>query len=114
MDKIFKLNKGDIIYVDLGHHSDSSVQSGKRPCVVVSCDTDNNINGNPIVNVCPCTTKYEKKKRRTHVLLREDDVEGYLMKMNLILVNTFYTMIMRHSKLGLFNLMQTALWIMSK
>ncbi len=26
----------------------------------------------------------------------------------------FYTMIMRHSKLGLFNLMQTALWIMSK
>lgn len=25
-----------------------------------------------------------------------------------------YTMIMRHSKLGLFNLMQTALWIMSK
>ena len=43
MDKIFKLNKGDIIYADLGHHSDSSVQSGKRPCVVVSCDTDNNI-----------------------------------------------------------------------
>ena len=32
----------------------------------------------------------------------------------LILVNTFSTMIMRHSKLGLFNLMQTALWIMSK
>ena len=30
MDKIFKLNKGDIIYVDLGHHSDSSVQSGKH------------------------------------------------------------------------------------
>lgn len=86
MDKIFKLNKGDIIYVDLGHHSDSSVQSGKRPCVVVSCDTDNNINGNPIVNVCPCATKYEKKKRRTHVLLREDDVEGYLMKASLILV----------------------------
>ena len=34
--------------------------------------------------------------------------------MILILVNTFYTMIMRHSKLGLFNLMQTALWIMNK
>ena len=33
--------------------------------------------------------------------------------MILILVNTFSTMIMRHSKLGLFNLMQTALWIMS-
>ncbi len=28
--------------------------------------------------------------------------------------NTFSTMIMRHSKLGLFNLMQTALWIMNK
>ena len=36
------------------------------------------------------------------------------MLMILILANTFSTMIMRHSKLGLFNLMQTALWIMSK
>ena len=36
------------------------------------------------------------------------------MLMILILVNIFSTMIMRHSKLGLFNLMQTALWIMSK
>ena len=36
------------------------------------------------------------------------------MLMILILVNIFSTMIMRHSKLGLFNLMQTALWIMSR
>ena len=34
--------------------------------------------------------------------------------MILILVNTFSIMIMRHSKLGLFNLMQTVLWIMSR
>ena len=34
--------------------------------------------------------------------------------MILILVNTFSTMIMRHSKLGLFNLMQTAMWIMNR
>lgn len=85
MNNIFKLNRGDIVYVELGQHPGSSIQSGRRPCVVVSCSMDNNIKGNPIINVCPCTTKYEKKRLKTHVLLRKEDVEGYLAKSSLIL-----------------------------
>lgn len=86
MDNIFKLNRGDIVYVELGQHPGSSIQSGRRPCVVVSCSCDNNIKGNPIINVCPCTTKYEKRRMKTHVLFRREDVEGYLAKSSLILV----------------------------
>lgn len=85
MDGLSKLNKGDIVYADLGQHPRSSVQSGVRPCVIISCNMDNHIAGNPIVNVCPCTTKFEKKKRKSHILITKDDVEGYLAKPSLIL-----------------------------
>lgn len=30
-----KLENGDLIYVDLGQHSRSCVQSGVRPCLVI-------------------------------------------------------------------------------
>ena len=30
-----QIERGDIVYVDLGQHSNSSIQSGFRPCVVV-------------------------------------------------------------------------------
>jgi mRNA interferase MazF len=80
-----KLNKGDIVYADLGQHPRSSVQSGIRPCVIISCNVDNHIEGNPIVNVCPCTTKFEKKKRKSHILITKEDVDGYLAKPSLIL-----------------------------
>lgn len=33
-----QIKRGDIIYVDLGQHPKSSVQSGVRPCVVVTID----------------------------------------------------------------------------
>lgn len=85
MEIVYRLNKGDIVYADLGQHPRSSVQSGVRPCVVVSCNADNHIVGNPIVNVCPCTTKFEKKKRKSHILITKEDVEGYLAKPSLIL-----------------------------
>lgn len=53
MDSLYRLNKGDVVYADLGQHPRSSIQSGVRPCVIVSCHADNHIEGNPIVNVCP-------------------------------------------------------------
>lgn len=85
MEGLLRLNKGDIVYANLGQHPRSSVQSGVRPCVIISCSTDNHIVGNPIVNVCPCTTKFEKKKRKSHILITKDDVDGYLAKPSLIL-----------------------------
>lgn len=35
------IKRGDIIYVDLGQHPKSSVQSGVRPCIVVSNNRNN-------------------------------------------------------------------------
>ena len=69
MDSLYRLNKGDVVYSDLGQHPRSSIQSGVRPCVIVSCNADNHIEGNPIVNVCPCSAKHEKKKRKSHILI---------------------------------------------
>lgn len=86
MDSLYRLNKGDVVYADLGQHPRSSIQSGVRPCVIVSCNADNHIEGNPIVNVCPCSAKHEKKKRKSHILITKDDVDGYLAKPSLILV----------------------------
>lgn len=86
MDSLYKLNKGDVVYADLGQHPRSSIQSGVRPCVIVSCNADNHIEGNPIVNVCPCSAKHEKKKKKSHILITKDDVDGYLAKPSLILV----------------------------
>lgn len=85
MDSLYRLNKGDVVYADLGQHPRSSIQSGVRPCVIVSCNADNHIEGNPIVNVCPCSAKHEKK-RKSHILITKDDVDGYLAKPSLILV----------------------------
>ena len=31
-----QIMRGDVIYVDLGQHPNSSIQSGIRPCVVIS------------------------------------------------------------------------------
>ena len=86
MDSLYRLNKGDVVYADLGQHPRSSIQSGGRPCVIVSCNADNHIEGNPIVNVCPCSAKHEKKKRKSHILITKDDVDGYLAKPSIILV----------------------------
>lgn len=86
MDSLYRLNKGDVVYADLGQHPRSSIQSGVRPCVIVSCNADNHIEGNPIVNVCPCSAKHEKKKRKSHILITKDDVDGYLAKPSIILV----------------------------
>ena len=33
--------RGDVIYVDLGQHPKTSIQSGVRPCVVVSNNKNN-------------------------------------------------------------------------
>ena len=59
-----KIKRGDIIIVDLGQH-ETSVQSGIRPCVVIS----NNM-ANKYSQVMPLTSKIQKKEYLpTHVFL---------------------------------------------
>lgn len=62
------IKRGDIIYCDLGLHS-GSVQSGIRPCVVVSNDTGNMYS--TIYIVVPLTTKH-KTEIPTHVELEKN------------------------------------------
>lgn len=66
--------RGDIIYVDLGQHPGTSVQSGIRPCIVLS----NNISNkhSTILNVFPLTTQI--KEYPVHVHLSRKNIKGYL------------------------------------
>jgi len=68
--------RGDVIYVDLGQHPKSSVQSGIRPCIVVSNDKNNRYA--KVLSICPCTCKI--KDIPVHVRLLPGDVKGYFEK----------------------------------
>lgn len=74
--------RGNVIYADLGQHSNEcdSRQSGVRPCVVVS---------NPksrILNVCPCSTRTDKKYNPVHVEILAKDIKGYPMKKSVVMI----------------------------
>lgn len=76
--------RGDVIYVDLGQHPKTSIQSGVRPCVVVSNNKNNKFSKN--INICPCTTKVDKKQIPTHILVNPSDVKGYFEKRSVIMI----------------------------
>ena len=74
--------RGNVIYADLGQHPNEcdSRQSGVRPCVVVS---------NPksrILNVCPCSTRTDKKYNPVHVEILAKDIKGYPMKKSVVII----------------------------
>lgn len=53
-----KIKRGDIVLVDLGIH-ENSIQSGIRPCVIVSNDKANRYS--PVFTVVPLTSRLNKK-----------------------------------------------------
>ena len=62
-----KIKRGDFIIADLGQH-ETSIQSGIRPCVVMSNDMANK--HSPVITVVPLTSKIHKKEYLpTHVFL---------------------------------------------
>ncbi len=62
-----KIKRGDIIIVDLGQH-ETSVQSGIRPCVVISNNMANKYS--QVITVVPLISKIHKKEYLpTHVFL---------------------------------------------
>lgn len=94
------IRRGDLIYVDLGQFPNTSIQSGRRPCIVISC---NNCNiHSPTITVCPLSTKCNKKYRTTHVEVDVKDVAGYLSKKSVILAEQVRTIDKRwiNSKIG--------------
>ena len=82
-----KFKRGDIVYVDLGQHPNSSIQSGIRPCLVVS----NNINNKYSPNLCVCPFSGKLKNNPVHVRVKPRDVDGYFMKESDCLVEQIVT-----------------------
>ena len=62
------MNHGDIYFVDLPPQ-EGSVQSGRRPCILMSNQIA--LNTSPIVTIIPLTSK-NKKPQRTHVKIGVD------------------------------------------
>ena len=68
-----QIKRGDIIYVDLGQHPKSSVQSGVRPCIVVSNNKNNRFAN--VLCVLPFSSKI--KEIPVHVIVSPGDVNGF-------------------------------------
>lgn len=52
-----KRRRGDIVWVDLGEHPGTRVQSGRKLCLIVSTDRGNG----DVYQVIPGTSKQEKR-----------------------------------------------------
>ena len=76
-----ELNRGDIIYVDLGQHIHSCVQSGVRPCVVIGTYPSS-----PVANVCPMTSRMDKKGKPVHVKVNKKFTKSYLFFMIYVII----------------------------
>lgn len=69
-----RIERGAILLVDLGEHK-NSIQSGIRPCVVVSNDKANK--HSTVITVVPLTSKIEKKRYLpTHVFINAYQCSG--------------------------------------
>lgn len=87
MKRYRNIVRGDVIYVTLDQHPKSSVQSGSRPCIVVSNDKNNQ--NATTYNVLPCTAKI--KENPVHVRILPQDVKGYFEKESDILAEQIVT-----------------------
>ena len=81
-----KIENGDLVYVDLGQHRRSCVQSGVRPCLVIG-----SYYASDALNVLPLTKNITKKYNPIHIRINRDDVKGYLANDSLILVEQITT-----------------------
>ena len=69
------LNRGDILFVDMGIQPKGSIQGGLRPVVVISNNLANKFS--PVVTVVPLSTKIKKKRNLpTHVFVPVSEGNG--------------------------------------
>mgnify|MGYP001289024673 CR=1 FL=1 len=66
------LRRADIVWVDLGEHPGTHVQSGRRPCIIVNTNKSNG----GVYTVIPGSCKLEKKDFPVHVIVTPKDVKG--------------------------------------
>lgn len=82
------IRRNCIVWVDLGTHR-GHIQSGLRPCIVVSCDKANR--HAPVYTVIPGTTQKEKAAFPVHFVLKSDEFEGFLKKQTIFLAEQICT-----------------------
>ena len=71
-----KSRKGDIVWVDLGEHPGTRIQSGRKLCLIVSTDKGNG----SVYQVIPGTSKKDKKDFPVHVTVKPEELQGMLKK----------------------------------
>lgn len=70
-----KINRGDILYANLGRQYHGSMQGGMRPVVVISNNKANK--HSTVITVVPLSTKiYKKRSLPTHVFISVQKVKG--------------------------------------
>lgn len=83
-----RIRRGDIIWVEF-RSGNGHVQRGRRPCLVVST---NAANGHAkIFNVIPGTTKTNRKDNPVHILIKAEEVSGFMGKDTLFLAEQITT-----------------------
>ena len=71
-----KRRRGDIVWVDLGEHPGTKIQSGRKLCLIVSTNKGNG----GVYQVILGTSKQDKKNFPVHVAVKPEEVQGLLRK----------------------------------
>ena len=80
-------HRGDIVWVDLGEHPGSHIQSGRRPCLIVNTDKGSA----DIYTVLPGTCKMAKKDFPVHVQVKPSEVQGRLQQTTIFMAEQLIT-----------------------
>ena len=84
-----KIKRGDILWIDLGQNPKTHLQSGCRPCIVVSSNKANQ--SSKTFNVIPGTTKQKKDNFPVHLKIFPKDINGFLGKTTTFLIESICT-----------------------
>lgn len=82
------ISRNSIIWADLGNNK-GHIQSGYRPCIVVSCDKANRYS--PVYTVIPGTTQYDKADFPVHCIIEPNEVKGILRMKTIFLAEQICT-----------------------
>lgn len=86
-NKKLSLQRGDIVWVDLGEHPGSHVQSGRRPCIIVNTNKSNG----DVYTVIPGSSKFERKHFPVHLVVTPQEVKGSLSKETVFMMEQITT-----------------------
>jgi mRNA interferase MazF len=81
------MKRGDIVWADLGNHAGKHIQSGRRPCLIISTDKGNN----GVYTVIPGTSQNNKTEIPVHIIVRPDEVGWAMTKKTVFMMEQITT-----------------------